>query len=236
VEVVRLFNAYLETLGLSGLTGDGLQRALTHRSYCAEHPGVESNERLEFLGDSILGAVVGKYVFDRFPSFEEGQLTKLRASVVSTENLSKVSRELGLGELLRLGRGEELSGGREKNSILADAFEAVVGEIYLEFGFSAAEQFVVKVLAPKIELNSQGPGHFDYKSRLQEYLARNSMKPPVYELNWSGPDHLRSFEAVVLSDGVVLGAGIGSSKKLAEQQAAQTALEMLSGTELDGDS
>lgn len=235
MEVVLLFNAYLETLGLSGLTEGGLERALTHRSFCSEHPGSESNERLEFLGDSILGAVVGKYVFEKFPSFEEGQLTKLRASVVSTENLSKVSRDLGLGELLRLGKGEELSGGRDKNSILADAFEAVVGEIYLELGFSAAEQFVIKVLAPKIELNSQGPGHFDYKSRLQEHLAHISMKPPVYELSWSGPDHMRSFEAEVSSDGVVLGVGIGSSKKLAEQRAAQSALEILSGNELDED-
>lgn len=222
-----LLSSYLEKLDLNGLSEDGIYRALTHRSYCAEHDGIESNERLEFLGDSILGAVVGIYVYAKFSHFEEGQLTKLRASVVSTQKLAKVAKYIGLGEILLLGRGEEASGGREKNSILADAFEALVGQIYLEVGFSAAEKFILGVLETEIAENAKLPGDFDYKSRLQELLAQLSMDPPLYELSWSGPDHSRNFEALVRSGNESLGVGNGSSKKMAEQNAARKGLRLL---------
>lgn len=223
----RLFSSYLNKLIVSGLSQDGIYRALTHRSYCAEHEGVESNERLEFLGDSILGAVVGIYVYENYSQFEEGQLTKLRASVVSTQKLAKVAKSIGLGEMLLLGRGEEASGGRGKNSILADAFEALVGEVYLEQGFAAAEQFILGVLETEIVENAKLPGDFDFKSRLQELLAQLSMDAPVYQLSWSGPDHSRNFEALVLSGEQHLGFGSGSSKKMAEQNAAREALQLL---------
>lgn len=222
-----LLSSYLEKLELNGLSGDGISRALTHRSYCAEHEGVESNERLEFLGDSILGAVVGIHVYAKYLHFEEGQLTKLRASVVSTQTLAKVAKSIGLGEILLLGRGEEASGGREKSSLLADAFEALVGQIYLELGFSAAEKFILGLLEPEIVENAKLPGDFDYKSRLQELLAQLSMDSPRYELSWSGPDHSRSFEAVVRSGDESLGVGTGSSKKMAEQNAARKGLYLL---------
>ncbi|TAN29701.1 MAG: ribonuclease III [Actinomycetota bacterium] len=205
-----------------------MTQAATHRSYCAEHPGVSSNERLEFLGDSILGLVVGKYIFQTFTSFEEGELTKLRASVVSSQNLSKVARSIGLGGILLLGRGEEASGGREKNSILSDSLEAVMGIVYLELGFAAAERLILSLIKPEIEAHALGPGHSDYKSRLQELLAQMAMKPPVYDVDWSGPDHARVFQATVRVESGVLGSGTGSSKKLAEQRAAEDALEFLS--------
>ncbi len=217
----------IEKLGIAGMSRSGLTQAVTHRSYCAEHPGVSSNERLEFLGDSILGLIVGKYIFTTFSSFEEGELTKLRASVVSSQSLSKAARSIGLGEILLLGRGEEASGGRDKNSILSDSLEAVMGIVYLELGFAAAERLVLSLVKPEIEVHAHDPGLADFKSRLQELLAQMAMKPPTYEVDWSGPDHARVFEATVKADGKVLGRGTGSSKKLAEQRAAEDALEVI---------
>lgn len=231
--VERLANGYVRfrnlatNLGISGLSDVGLAQALTHRSYCAEHPGVSSNERLEFLGDSVLGAVVGKYIFDTFSTFEEGELTKLRASVVSAHNLGTVARSIDLGNYLLLGRGEEASGGRNKNSILSDALEAVLGAIYLELGFDEAERVILMLMRSQIEEFAEGPGYSDFKSRLQELLAQLAMTPPQYELEWSGPDHARVFRATVRVADVVLGTGSGSSKKLAEQEAAQNALRVV---------
>ncbi len=220
-------------LGIAEISRAGIAQAVTHRSYCAEHPGVSSNERLEFLGDSILGLVVGKYIFKTFTSFEEGEMTKLRASVVSSYTLSKCARSIGLGQMVLLGRGEEVSGGREKNSILSDSLEAVMGIVYLELGYADAERVILSLIKPEIEAHATGPGYSDFKSRLQELLAQTGMRPPVYEVDWSGPDHARVFQAVVKTDGRVLGGGRGSSKKLAEQRAAEDALGLLS--DIDGD-
>lgn len=214
-------------LSIEGVSREGLIQALTHRSYCAEHIGVSSNERLEFLGDSILGVVVGKYVYDAFPDFEEGALTKLRSSVVSAQILAQVARAINLGAILQLGKGEEASGGREKNSILSDALEAVMGVVYLELGFTAAEKLILGLLEREIMARAEGPGYSDFKSRLQEYLAQMSLQPPSYDLVWSGPDHARVFEAKVSVDGAIIGVGTGSSKKSAEQQAAHKALDAL---------
>ncbi|NNN19214.1 MAG: ribonuclease III [Acidimicrobiaceae bacterium] len=217
----------IHRLEIDGISKSGMTQAVTHRSYCAEHPGTASNERLEFLGDSILGLVVGKYIFETFSAFEEGELTKLRAAVVSSHNLSKVARSIGLGQILLLGRGEEASGGREKNSILSDTLEAVMGIVYLELGFSASQRLILSLIMPEIEAHAHGPGYSDFKSRLQELLAQISMPPPVYDVGWSGPDHARLFEAVVSVDGRILGSGTGSSKKLSEQRAAENALDFL---------
>lgn len=218
----------LSNWGLDTLGYPAIKRALTHRSYCAEHPGVKSNERLEFLGDSILGAVVGKYIFNRFTSYEEGELTKLRASVVSAQSLSKVAASIGLGKLLLLGKGEESSGGREKGSILSDSLEALMGVVYLELGFSAAEKLILGLMVPEIETHADGPGYSDFKSRLQEILAQLMMDSPRYLVEWSGPDHARRFHAIVSSGDKNLGQGTGSSKKIAEQSAAENALDLLS--------
>lgn len=231
----QALTALIERLGILGISRASLTQAVTHRSYCAEHSGTTSNERLEFLGDSILGLVVGKYIFMSFSSYEEGELTKLRASVVSSHTLSKVARSIGLGEFLLLGRGEEASGGRDKNSILSDSLEAVMGMVYLELGFAAAEKLVLTLLKPEIEAHALDPGLADFKSRLQELLAQVSMKPPFYEVDWSGPDHARVFRATVKVDGTIFGRGNGSSKKLAEQRAAEDALETLAQVEFDGE-
>lgn len=219
----------LSKWGLEILGQRAIERALTHRSYCAEHPGVKSNERLEFLGDSILGAVVGKYIFDKFSLFEEGELTKLRSSVVSAQSLSKVATSIGLGKLLLLGKGEESSGGREKGSILSDSLEALMGVVYLELGFSAAEKLILGLMEPEIEAHAEGPGYSDFKSRLQEMLAQLTMESPRYLVEWSGPDHARKFHATVSSGEKILGSGTGTSKKLAEQNAAENALHLLEG-------
>lgn len=218
----------VDKLNISAISREGISQAVTHRSYCAEHGGVKSNERLEFLGDSVLGLVVGKYIFKTFSAFDEGELTKLRASVVNSYTLSKVARSIGLGQSLLLGKGEEASGGRAKNSILSDSLEAVIGIVYLELGFGVVEQLILSLIRPEIEAHARGPGYSDFKSRLQELLAQLNMKPPVYEVDWSGPDHARVFQASVSSDGRVLGTGTGSSKKHAEQRAAESALDLLS--------
>ena len=199
--------------------------ALTHRSWCAEHPGDESNERLEFLGDAVLGVVVTDYLFGRFPDLPEGQLAKTRAAVVSASTLAEVGLELGVGLELRLGKGEDASGGREKASIVADAVEAVLGAMYLDGGIDPVRSLVIELLGHRIERAAERPGSKDYKTRLQEVAAHDGHTPPVYALTESGPDHHKRFHATVTVGGEVLGAGTGTSKKEAEQKAARAAYE-----------
>ena len=199
--------------------------ALTHRSWCAEHPGDESNERLEFLGDAVLGVVVTDHLFSAFPDLPEGQLAKARAAVVSSTTLAEVGRELGVGLDLRLGKGEDASGGREKASILADAVEAVLGAMYLDGGVEPVRRLVLEQLSQRIDRAAERPGDKDYKTRLQEVAAHDGFTPPVYALTESGPDHHKRFHATVAVGGERLGAGTGTSKKEAEQQAARAAYE-----------
>lgn len=199
--------------------------ALTHRSWCAEHPGDESNERLEFLGDAVLGLVVTDHIFDRYPDLPEGQLAKTRAAVVSAPTLAEVGRELHLGPELRLGKGEDASGGRDKASILADAVEAVLGAMYLDGGIEPVRELVIRSLDGRIERAAERPGSRDYKTQLQEIAAHDGFTPPVYELSESGPDHHKRFHATVAIGGLVQGAGTGTSKKEAEQKAARAAYE-----------
>lgn len=199
--------------------------ALTHRSWCAEHPGDESNERLEFLGDAVLGVVVTDHLFSAFPDLPEGQLAKARAAVVSSTTLAEVGRELGVGLDLRLGKGEDASGGREKPSILADAVEAVLGAMYLDGGVEPVRRLVLEQLSERIDQAAERPGDKDYKTRLQEVAAHDGFTPPVYALTESGPDHHKRFHATVAVGGERLGAGTGTSKKEAEQKAARAAYE-----------
>ena len=201
-----------------------LDLARTHRSWCAEHPGHESNERLEFLGDSVLGLAVTDHLMATLPDAPEGELAKVRAAVVSAPTLARLAHQLGLGTDLRLGRGEELSGGAAKPSILADAVEAVFGAVYLDAGWATARALVLSHLQPFIEAAAAaGPGGHDYKTRLQELAARRFHGAPVYVLTETGPDHEKVFTAVVHIDGTALGQGEGTSKKQAEQEAARAA-------------
>jgi ribonuclease III len=204
-----------------------LELALRHRSWCAEHPGQESNERLELLGDAVLGMVVTDHVFHRFPAASEGELAKIRATVVSAVTLAEVADELHLGEAVLLGKGEDASGGREKPSILADAMEAVIGAVYLDGGPAPAAGLVLGLLGDRIAAAAEGPGGTDYKTQLQELAARRFEQLPVYDLEAEGPDHQRRFFAVVRLDGRTWGAGEGRSKKQAEQAAARAAFDRL---------
>ena len=197
-----------------------LELALTHRSFSYENGGVANNERLEFLGDSILGQAVTVMLYTENPDLDEGDLAKRRASLVSSVALAEVARTIGLGAHLRLGRGEELTGGREKSSILADAVEAIIGAAYLSRGGEIATDLVLRLIRP-LMLNPERFGAaMDPKTSLQELSARLGTGLPSYVVTDSGPDHLKRFSATVLIDGVPAATGDGSSKKQAEMAAA----------------
>jgi ribonuclease-3 len=216
-------------LGWTFTDPDLLDRALTHRSYCAEHGVEESNERLEFLGDSVLGLVVTRFAFEQYPSLPEGELAKLRAAVVSADTLAEVAEELDLGAALRLGKGEAASGGRAKPSILADAMEAVIAAVYLDGGLVPATALVLALLEGRIREQAAGPGGQDYKTRLQELAARTCDQLPRYQVRHEGPDHSKRFFASVSLRNEEYGSGEGRSKKAAEQAAARVAWERLQG-------
>ena len=198
-------------------------QALAHRSWCAEHPGREPNERLEFLGDAVLGLVVTDYLYRSYPDLPEGELAKARAAVVNSASLAGTARELQLGNALSLGKGEDSSGGRLKLSILADAMEALIGAIYLDAGYSAVNEIVLLLLGERLREAARGPGDEDYKTRLQELCAQTYDELPAYRLADSGPDHAKVFQAEVMVKGRSLGRGAGRSKKQAEQMAARYA-------------
>ena len=207
-----------------------LQHALAHRSWCGEQEGgAPSNERLEFLGDAVLGLVVAGFTYDRYPDFPEGKLAKVRSAVVNARVLAQVAAGLGVGEVLLLGRGEEGSGGRTKASILADAFEAILGAVYLDAGWDAAQRLVLRELGAAIERAGEEPDDFDHKSRLQEKAVRDGEGTPRYVVVGSGPDHDRAYVAEVYLGGTCWGTGEGRSKKDAEQEAARAAWEELTG-------
>ncbi|MFQ5557756.1 MAG: ribonuclease III [Acidimicrobiales bacterium] len=208
-----------DLLGHEFANPDLLTLALTHRSWCAEHVGQVSNERLEFLGDAVLGLVVTSHLFERYPDLPEGQLAKTRASVVSAAALAEIGATLGVGPCLRLGKGEDASGGRTKASILADAVEAIIGAVYLDGGLTPARSLILARMGEQIELAADTPGETDHTTRLQELAAREGHNHPRYRIDESGPDHAKRFHATVVV-GPVTGTGEGSSKKEAEQQAA----------------
>ncbi|MGI8415651.1 MAG: ribonuclease III [Nakamurella sp.] len=201
--------------------------ALTHRSFAYENGGLPTNERLEFLGDSVLGIVVTEELYLAHPTFAEGQLAKLRASIVNMHALASVARAMNLGTLLRLGHGEELTGGREKASILADAVEALLGAIYLQCGLEPTRGVIHQLFHDLIAAAPSLGAGLDWKTSLQELAAVESLGVPVYEVTEEGPDHLKTFSAVVFVGGQPRGDGSGRTKKEAEQRAASTAYSVL---------
>lgn len=213
---------FAENLGYEFTDAALFRRSLAHRSWCAEH-GEQSNERLEFLGDAVLGLAVTNYIYAKYPDLPEGDLAKLRASVVNATSLAEVAAELGLGSQMLLGKGEAATGGRTKPSIVSDALEAVIGAVYLDGGWDAAEELVLRLLEDRITEDSSGPGGGDYKTRLQELVARRFEQLPSYRVQGDGPDHAKSFVAEVFVGGVARGHGEGRSKKQAEQAAARIA-------------
>ena len=201
--------------------------ALTHSSYSAEHDDEPSNERLEFLGDAVIGLVLADEMYRRHADFDEGVLTDLRKSVVNAQTLAVAARRLGLGKFVRLGRGEATSGGSDKTSILANALEAVIGAVHLDAGLAIAYQLSLRLLAPEIAGAVPGLRMLDPKTQLQELTAELGLGTPNYVLEDEGPDHDKTFFAEVLVAGRRRGSGSGRTKKAAEQQAAAEAIESL---------
>ncbi|MDW5300284.1 MAG: ribonuclease III [Sedimentibacter sp.] len=205
-----------------------LEKSLTHSSYSNEDKSYSrvNNERLEFLGDAVLSISVSRFIFDKFPDYPEGDLTKLRSQVVCEDTLSMVAENLQIGKFLLLGKGEEASGGRERKSILADAVEAIIAAIYIDGGYKKAEEFVLNNLTKYIQLAVKGNIVSDFKSYLQEYYQSKTQTCKIRYVvtKEEGPDHEKLFHVNVLVNKTVVGKGIGKSKKLAEQDAAKTAL------------
>ncbi|MGJ7906255.1 ribonuclease III [Actinopolyspora sp. H202] len=229
-------SALVAALGVD-FDAEMLTLALTHRSYAYENGGLEPNERLEFLGDAVLGLVITDHLYRDHPDLPEGQLAKLRASVVNMHALAAVARELGeggLGQYLLLGRGEELTGGRDKASILADSLEAVLGAVYLQHGLETSRAVIHRLFDSLLaEAPMLGAG-LDWKTSLQELTASAGLGVPDYRIDEQGPDHRKEFSAYAVVNGEVLGQGDGRTKKDAEQKAAQTAWRALSA-QLNGE-
>jgi ribonuclease-3 len=200
-----------------------LRQAMAHRSFCAEHPGNTSNERLEFLGDAVLGWVVADLAYRHHKSLDEGKLTDLRKAVVNADALAELAESLDIGSTLLLGKGEAAAGGRRKRSILSDALEAVIGAVYLDGGPLAAHDLVARHFGERVADLATLLIGIDHKTALQELVARLFDSSPAYSLTEDGPDHAKRFRAEVSVDGEILGNGEGRSKKQAEQAAARAA-------------
>jgi ribonuclease III len=215
----------LDALGVD-LPDDLLSLALTHRSYAYEHGGLPTNERLEFLGDAVLGLTVTDELFRRHPDRSEGDLAKLRSSVVNTQALADVARKLtddGLGAYMLLGRGEANTGGADKSSILADGVESLLGAVYLQHGIDAARQVILRLFGALLDAAPTLGAGLDWKTSLQELTAARGLGAPSYVVTSTGPDHDKEFTAVVLVMDTKYGSGVGRSKKEAEQKAAAAA-------------
>jgi ribonuclease III len=210
-------------LGIDDLDPELLERALTHRSYAYEHGGLPNNERMEFLGDSVLGVIVTEALYTTHPDLSEGRLAKLRAAVVNAKALAEVARTIGLGDFIRLGRGEEATGGNDKASILSDGVEALIGAVYLDQGFVVAADLVRRLFDPLMAAAAELGAGLDWKTSLQELSADHGLGVPEYLIEDTGPDHQKVFVARVRVGEGVYGHGTGRSKKEAEQQAAETA-------------
>jgi ribonuclease III len=210
-------------LGVATLDPELLRLALTHRSFAYEAGGLPTNERLEFLGDAVLGVIVTDALYHQHPDLSEGRLARLRSAVVNARALASVARTLDLGDYLRLGRGEESTGGRDKSSILADALEAVIGAVYLDSPFSMTQQLVLELFEPLMSVAVGLGAGLDWKTSLQELCATLQLGVPEYVVDESGPDHEKSFIARARVAGELYGSGLGSSKKEAEQHAAESA-------------
>ena len=228
--------ALLDALGVE--LADGLlSLALTHRSYAYEHGGLPTNERLEFLGDAVLGLTITDELYHRHPDRSEGDLAKLRASIVNTQALADVGRKLcegGLGVHLLLGRGEANTGGAGKSSILADGMESLLGAIYLEHGIDVAREVILRLFGPLLDAAPTLGAGLDWKTSLQELTAARSMGAPSYMVTSTGPDHDKEFTAVVVVADTEYGSGVGRSKKEAEQKAAAATWKALEALDTAG--
>ena len=214
--LAQLLEVHLDDLGQ-------LERALTHRSWAFENGAVQPNERLEFLGDAVLGLVVADEIFHAHPDEQEGRLAKVRAAAVKADSLAAIARDLDLGVYIKLGRGEISSGGHDKDSILADGLEAVIGAVYLDQGFATAYDLVQRLFGEMLAELAERGAALDYKTSLQELAAARFGGLPRYEVSERGPDHRKTFTAHALVDDRRLGMGEGRSKKQAEQRAAREA-------------
>ncbi|MBR2912567.1 MAG: ribonuclease III [Oscillospiraceae bacterium] len=223
-----VFTEFEKILGITFQNKDLLYEALSHSSYANEKKKVRrSNERLEFLGDSVLSIVVSQYLFENYPDLPEGELTKIRAALVCEKSLHRFAQQISLGDHLLLGKGEANTGGRQRPSILADAFEAVIAAIYLDAGLEAARTHILRFI-PKNLPENRSVLFGDYKTALQEVIQRNPEEKVEYILiNESGPDHSKTFAVEVCLNSNVIGRGTGKSKKEAEQMAAKEALELM---------
>lgn len=213
-------------LGHRFTDADLLRRALIHRSFAAEEGMDESYERLEFLGDAVLQLSVTHFLFNEFPDLTEGQMAKVRAAVVNERTLAQLARKMDLGPMVLLGKGEESTGGADKDSILSDVMESLIGAVYLEAGFETTRAMILDLWVPLVRDRATAPGEADYKTRLQEMLAQLGQRPR-YEISEEGPEHAKLFSASVFADGRLLGRGEGTSKKRAEQAAAAAAAETI---------
>jgi ribonuclease-3 len=216
----------LEALGAK-IDPELLVLALTHRSFAHEAGGIPTNERLEFLGDSILGLVVTEHLYRTHPDLPEGELAKMRAASVSQRALAEIARDIGLGPYVLLGRGETSTGGAGKDSILSDTLESLLGAIYICHGLEETRRVVLRLVGPTLKTAASLGAGLDWKTSLQELVAARGLNPVEYQAEGTGPDHARVFEAAVLIDGEEWGRGNGTSKKLAEQRAAASAYERL---------
>jgi ribonuclease-3 len=204
-----------------------LELAFTHRSFAYESGSKETNERLEFLGDSVLGLIVTESLYKRYPDFDESRLSPLRSGVVNMRALADIARGLQLGSHIRLGKGEEVTGGRDKHSLLADALEALIGAIYLQFGFAKCSEIVEKLITPTMDSAVARGAGLDGKTALQELAAALGKGAPEYVVSEEGPDHDKNFTATAMLAGQILSQGVGKSKREAEQVAARGAYEAL---------
>jgi ribonuclease III len=226
--------AELEALLGVELDAELLRRALTHRSFAYENGDLPHNERLEFLGDSVLGVVITESLYRRHPDLAEGKLAKLRASVVNMRALAEVARAIGpdgIGKYLLLGRGEDATGGRDKPSILADTLEAILGAIHLEHGIAVASEVIHRLFDPLLDVAPSHGAGLDWKTSLQELTAERGLGVPDYRITSEGPDHAKSFTAAAVVGGQVFGVRPGRNKKEAEQAAAEAAWRALSDTD-----
>lgn len=221
------------------LSEELLTLALTHRSYAYENGNLPTNERLEFLGDAVLGVVVTERLYLGFPDRPEGELAKIRASVVNMNALADVARDLGpggLGRHLYLGRGEEMTGGRDKASILADGLESMLGAVFLDHGIEVAKEVILRLFEPMIERAGELGAGLDWKTSLQELTAAHNLGVPHYQISSTGPDHDKEFTAAAIVGGAARGSGVGRTKKEAEQKAAALAWQALNGEYGSGES
>ncbi len=221
-----LFSDLTSQLGVE-VAHELLALAFTHRSFAYETGLTETNERLEFLGDSVLGLIVTEELYLRYPDLDESRLSPLRSGIVNMRALADIARTLNLGKYIRLGKGEEVTGGRDKNSLLADALEAVIGAIYLDLGFATATQVVRVLIAQTLEEAMAKGAGLDGKTALQELVASLGKGSLEYAVTETGPDHDKSFTAVAMVAGIAVAQGNGKSKREAEQAAARTAYEVL---------